>query len=135
MDDLEKKEIIDLLEKNNAIISKMSTKITELKVYQEACDTKELYSFSEACKLLNYRIDKKKVLGRNDCLELFRQKKILQYNPKNMPYQNHIDSGNYNFKITKKANGMAVVTPFITSKGLKHFKKIINETYGEYNEQ
>ncbi|MEA5603691.1 phage antirepressor KilAC domain-containing protein [Nostoc sp. UHCC 0252] len=79
-------------------------------VYDVIAESGKLLSFADAAKVIN-----SPSLGRNNLMQLLRDKKILQIG--NLPYQQYISQGY--FEVVETSTNVGVkLTPKVTQKGL-----------------
>lgn len=94
----------------------------KVEVYDQIVESDGLYDMNTAAKLLG--------VGRNKLYELLRKNHILQSGKfkKNHPYQQYIDSGYFELKMSGISDGFITQT-FVTPKGVTWLaKKIQNMT-------
>lgn len=82
--------------------------------YDTFIDSSSLQGFKEVANVLG--------LGRNKMLARLRELKILTC--KNIPYQNHLNSGCFEVKESSQ-NGFNVAVTYVTAKGIEYIRKKI----------
>ena len=113
-------QLTETVQTQNQLILEQKPKV---EVYDQIVDSKSLYSFKEAADLLNI-----KGLGRNNLIDLLRQRKILSKS--NEPKRIYIEQGYFESKAStftiKKEQCSTTVTK-VTGKGVTWLTKIINK--------
>jgi phage antirepressor YoqD-like protein len=111
---------------NNALKIQAAEDAPKVEFYDIVADSTDLINFSKVSKMLCFKNNRGKIIGRTLLFEFLREKGILlsdgDYH--NFPASQYVDSGYFQIKPTIK-NGKVKYVPLATMKGVRFVAKLL----------